>query len=1057
MDLTIGSTVLENGLRVVRVFDPRARELHVTMHYGVGAADDPVGQEGVAHLVEHLMFQQVVGAQSIFAKLEGAAREYNAFTSYDATEYVTDAAAGQLDALLFIEFVRMNLRCASITESVFVREREVVLQEQRIRDQSTEMRTAMHRGTYPEAHPYARLLGGTAETVGALTLKQACAFADAHYGPSNAVLVVSGNIDAPTLEAAVARHLAKIPRRALAPRVELPVATAVRAVETNAPIDEDAVLLAWPLPVEPALRARVSAVASVAVDYIDSSIAGRVTPRLLGDSRAPMFGVVIEPGEDESTGDIIKTLESALDRAPQYFRVRGEWGRIAFNLRQQAAIHVQFAAFEQGSSRDRLLAAHVHAGLAPDKALGSALESLRTLTAEDAQALMKEYLPYAKANIVVLRASEQTRGTTRLSTKAPVHDLGQRRDTDPAHAMQPATEPVATRAIDGMITRTLANGMRVILLPVTSVPIVDARVVFDAGTADENPARRGAAIVAARGLWISMKYINDTLALGEAGATLGANAGPDRTTFQTTGLDMHLDYMLAGLRRLVREGTYEGASSIVKAMRETKKSYDDEGARTDAWRTAIYGPDHPYRVAGMPRHIAQDLNIRDVQAFRRAYYTPDNATIIIAGKFDPAVANRWVDYLYADWTTNKRRAREQTPTTVLPASIAIDDDVAQTTIRIAIPSTVGTRAQRLITNEMLAGIARDVRHQLGASYELGADFNELRRSALYEISGSIDAPRTSEAIELIRSRVEKLRADPDAAARAFVEARRRVLSALGDVMNTASTLADRVTDDIGLGRAPLSDIEVAREVHDLTLRDVSATLAELDLARAAVAMRGPAAEIDKAFAALGRTPRRIIGDVEDPFAADDTPIVFPDEEPVYVSDVEDALTFQRPPRTVTFGATAGYATGKIRQHGGTTGPRASVYGGLRLDETKAIGLRASITQLDGTYNVGTELVPVDAPIEGTIISAGAYMHVTAYDRLYGGLIVSVNTDQTREGTGMLARISDWTPGVAIGLEGGIDLLRIGRHRIGLLGHLEGEVATDASWAGFSFGIGYRSY
>jgi zinc protease len=172
LGLTIGSTVLSNGLRVVRLFDPRAREVHVTMRYAVGAADDPAGQEGIAHLVEHLMFQQVVGAQSIFAKLETTAREYNATTTYDATTYMTSAPAAQLDALLFIEFVRMNLRCASIRESVFAREREVVVQEVRMRDRASEMVTAMHRGTYPDGHPYTRVRG-TVETVSALTLKKA--------------------------------------------------------------------------------------------------------------------------------------------------------------------------------------------------------------------------------------------------------------------------------------------------------------------------------------------------------------------------------------------------------------------------------------------------------------------------------------------------------------------------------------------------------------------------------------------------------------------------------------------------------------------------------------------------------------------------------------------------------------------------------------------------------------------------------------------------------------------------------------------------------------------
>ncbi|MFN0245867.1 MAG: M16 family metallopeptidase [Kofleriaceae bacterium] len=1051
LDLTIGSTVLSNGLRVVRVFDPRARDVHVTMRYAVGAADDPAGQEGVAHLVEHLMFQQVVGAQSIFAKLESTAREYNASTTYDATTYVTSAPPAQLEALLFIEFVRMNLRCASITESVFQREREVVVQEVRLRDRSLEMVTAMHRGTYPEGHPYARVRG-TVETVSALTLKQSCAFADAHYGPSNAVLVVSGNVDSATMEAAVAKHLAKVPRRELVKRVEMPPAGVSRAVETNAPIDDDAVLVAWPLPVELELRARAIAVANVASVYVDAAVTGRVSAMQLGDSRAPMLGLLIEPGDDETPEDVIATLEDALERAPLWFQQRGQWGRLAFNLTQQKAIHGQFVALDDRGARDETLARHVFDGLPADRALGGTLQALRTMTNDDARSLLKTHFAYANANIVVLKASEQTRGTTRLASGTPVHDLGLRRDTDPALAQQPVSEPFSTRPIDGTVTRSLPNGMRVILMPLTSVPVVDARIVFLAGTADELPAKRGAAIVAAHGLSISMRHINDVLAMGEVGSQLVADAGPDRTTFETSGLDMHLDYMLAGLRRLVREGTYEGASSIVKSLRATKKTTDDEGARTDAWRAAIYGTDHPYQVAGMPRHIAPDLDIRAVEAFRAAYYTPDNATLIIAGRFDVAVANRWIDYLFADWS-GTRRQRASTPTIVRPASLAVDEDLSQSIVRIAMPSTVGSRASRLVAAEMLAGIARDVRHQLGASYELTAHYNELRRSALYEIGGTIDAPRTTEAIALIAKRVEQLRGDADRSARAFVEARRRVLTQLTDVTNTGTRLAERVTEDIALGREPLSDLKVAQDVHALTIADASTALGELDLSRAAIVMRGPTANIDQAFAALGRTPRRVLGDVEDPFAAQDAPIVFPDEERVYPAEIEDALTMQRRGRSFSFGASAGYATGKVFQYTGISGPRVSAYAGLRLDETKSLGFRASISSIEGTYNIGTKLVPVNALLEATIVSVGVYMHGTGYDRVYGGLLLSINADRTiRE---RVLASAAWSTGASIGLEGGLDVVRLGRHRFGVLAHVEGEIGTNASWAGFSIGACYR--
>src|SRR5580704_10181620 len=58
--LSFVAVTANNGLRVLLVNDPNASQIQVTMRYRVGAVDDPPGLEGIAHLVEHLMFQQIV-------------------------------------------------------------------------------------------------------------------------------------------------------------------------------------------------------------------------------------------------------------------------------------------------------------------------------------------------------------------------------------------------------------------------------------------------------------------------------------------------------------------------------------------------------------------------------------------------------------------------------------------------------------------------------------------------------------------------------------------------------------------------------------------------------------------------------------------------------------------------------------------------------------------------------------------------------------------------------------------------------------------------------------
>ncbi|HUJ58399.1 MAG TPA: insulinase family protein, partial [Kofleriaceae bacterium] len=66
--LAISGFRASDGLRIVLVPDPKATEVEVTMRYRVGDIDDPPGQDGMAHLVEHLMFMTVSGGQSLWAK-----------------------------------------------------------------------------------------------------------------------------------------------------------------------------------------------------------------------------------------------------------------------------------------------------------------------------------------------------------------------------------------------------------------------------------------------------------------------------------------------------------------------------------------------------------------------------------------------------------------------------------------------------------------------------------------------------------------------------------------------------------------------------------------------------------------------------------------------------------------------------------------------------------------------------------------------------------------------------------------------------------------------------
>ncbi|HEU4726726.1 MAG TPA: insulinase family protein [Kofleriaceae bacterium] len=1057
LGLAISSTTLANGLRVIVVKDPTAAGVQVTARYQVGSVDDQQ-HPGMAHLIEHLMFQQVLDGQPVFAQLEDVATSFNAVTTLDATTYVARAPGAALDKLLAIETARLELRCRTITDLAFAHEREVVLNEVKQRDQATEVFAALHGALYPEGHPYRQAVGGTVKTVSAITREQACRFADAYYAPDNVVLVISGNLAERQLAAALEGLGARIARRTAAAPAPIPSATVrPQHVEVRAPIDDDLLVLAWPLPLEPDLQARVRAIGAALPNLVDGEIKGQVEAVEFGDRRAPMLGLAVLPGEGETFQQAIDGTRRGIAKLPRVFRASGPENadEIVFDRVQQSAIYHVYASLEDGSERDVRLAGYLLSGRDPGAALAAELRGLRGMSREDGSSLAARYLDAATPTMVTLRASPGKKRGDGLKLRAPIHDLGPRRTSpDPARAHRPADATIA-RELAGMTTRVLRNGLHVVLLPLTNVPTFEARLVFRSGTASEPADQRGVALLAAHTLTWDLHYLNDLFPFARAGGMRDTDVGTDRTSFSVQGLDMHLDVVLAGLRRWVWDGTYDdSAASYVNAMRHAAKRERDQGALTDAWRAALFGQRHPYVQAGIIRHANSALTLDDAERFREAHYTPDNATLVIAGRFDPALADRWIDYLFAGWRGHAEPS-PSVPPAPQPASIASVEDVAMLQLRIALPVGGAGRPQQLIAAAMLNEIAHDVRYRLGASYAFDAQLAETRLASYYVMSGWIDAPRAAAAVKLVRDRIQELRTDPRAAAPAFVTARDHALTQLRSHVGSARSLADRVERDVEMARDPMSDVRTAGAVQAVTLDDMTATLAELDLARAAVLMNGPAAELKAAFDVLGRQPVYLQAagprlDREPAPAA--APAAFASaEQRVRVSELQASLTEQPPfpqrllvifpgvSRVTT--AVPGGLAGTVTLSGASLG--AGV--GYRYGWFTAFGAYLGLGMFDGNDAYApagmqaVRLVPLDVL---------GLAHIDSRGRYWGDVMLGLHLDR------ISATTTEMRWSALYGLQAGVDIARFGTHRIGIGVRWTTARAAD-TYSSLSLGLVYR--
>jgi zinc protease len=228
--------VLGNGLEVVVVPDHRVPIATTEIWYKSAASEDPDGQTGVAHFVEHMMFQGTKRFPDDYYErfsVSNGGASINAYTTHDYTVYPAGLPKRHLAELLELEADRMvNLQ---ITEKHVASELKVVMNERRGNENGPGylLGEKINAALFPD-HPYGRSVIGDESQIAKLNRAKALAFYKAHYAPNNAILVVAGDVTVDEVHALAEKYFGPIPAKAdLAPRViyPLPKKPATRRVE----------------------------------------------------------------------------------------------------------------------------------------------------------------------------------------------------------------------------------------------------------------------------------------------------------------------------------------------------------------------------------------------------------------------------------------------------------------------------------------------------------------------------------------------------------------------------------------------------------------------------------------------------------------------------------------------------------------------------------------------------------------------------------------------------------------------------------------------------------
>jgi zinc protease len=234
----------------------------------------------------------------------------------------------------------------------------------------------------------------------------------------------------------------------------------------------------------------------------------------------------------------------------------------------------------------------------------------------------------------------------------------------------------------------LANGLHVILHPDPTVPVVAVELMYHVGSKNETPGHTGLAHLFEHMMFKGSMNVPDGdhfRRLQAIGAQVNGSTNEDRTNYyelvpadqMELALFLESDRMGTLLPALTQE-KLDNQRDVVR--NERRQSYENQpyGLAHENLMAALYPPEYPHHwpVIGSMEDLAA-ATLGDVKNFFATYYAPDNACIVLAGKFEVDHAREAIERFFGPIPSHGAPPRPsiQPGTLSAPRSIELPDAV----------------------------------------------------------------------------------------------------------------------------------------------------------------------------------------------------------------------------------------------------------------------------------------------------------------------------------------------------------------------------------------------
>lgn len=664
--------ILPNGLTVIVHEDHRSPFVCLGVTYHVGSKDEPLGRRGFAHLFEHLMFGGSSHSREPYERTVGTlgASNWAGSTFHDRTVYAVELPSGALERGLWLEADRMGFLLGGVDEGALEKQRQQIRTERIGREAGYGIAVPLiAQNTFPPGHPYSWSVQGTADDLAHATLQDVQDWFHTYYGPSNATLVVSGDVTVPVVQRLVEKYFGSLPAGPPLTRkvIATPALVGPHRQYAEARVVQPQLRAVWNVP---AVGSRDAVILAQAAHLLAGSASSRLSLRLIHE-----LGVAtqIEAGVDRRelanqfvvsitcrSGDACDRAERELDR--EIARLRDLGPTVEELATAKAKYRMMLARAIERIGYGDVTRASDYRGKADILSFGQVLFGrpnaylqeaawIEAATPQDVQRSVRRWLG---DGVYRLRINPYTP----ITASNPPPDRS--RPPDVADST-PAKFPAVDAAV-------LSNGMRLRFVSDPRVTLTRLTLMLDGGIKADPPERSGLtgvvmAMLAEGTRWRSEAAIGASF--DAMGTTLAIATQPDVSSLSVTVLPADVGRALTILADLVMNPVF--GSGALERIRPRAVA-NEEQERSNVFglflvRIAsdiLYGGSGPYARPALGSGSTMGLRAitrDDVVQYQQAWLKPHNATIVVVGPVDAAELTQQAEHAFGAWQPATRKPK----------------------------------------------------------------------------------------------------------------------------------------------------------------------------------------------------------------------------------------------------------------------------------------------------------------------------------------------------------------------------------------------------------------